>query len=116
MIKMKVYTMPVSRASLYFISVFEVHAIFVIIGIAAGLCLLLAGCVRIFARTMPVNGLGSIALCELAISGMLQLFCCFLTQTRMRPAYRYYRKNRLHFPACLKGKYMTCTDQEHYIL
>lgn len=95
---------PITRVSLYFISTFEIYAVFAYIGGMVILLLLLAAFVQIILGKMPVDGLGDVALAGLAITGFLLLIGYFVTQTRMIPPYRYYRKHGLSFPACLKGK------------
>lgn len=107
-------TKPITRASLYFISTFEIFAVFACIGGMAILLLLLAAFVQIILGKMTVDGLGSVVLAGLAITGFLLLIGYFIAQTRTIPPYRYYRKHGLSFPACLKGKRLTCKNQ-HYI-
>ncbi len=106
---------PVTRASLYWISTEEVYAVFAMIGGIVLLLLLLLSCVRILQGKMSASGLSGVALAGFAIISMLLLIGFIITQTRTIPPYHYYRGHDIHFPACLKGKSLTCTDQVHYL-
>lgn len=115
MSKRRIYTQPITRISLYWISTIEIYAIFAAMGGVVTLGLLLAGCVKIVLGEAPASGIGSVVLGGLAITAMLLMLGYGLVQTRTRPPYRYYRKRGIDFPNCLKGKRLTCTDGEHYL-
>ncbi|MBQ6595422.1 MAG: hypothetical protein IJH78_07205 [Clostridia bacterium] len=115
MAKRTVYTYPISRTSLYFISTFEIYAVFACTGGIATLLLLLDAFVKIIPGKIPPDRLGRVPLAGLVITSFLLLIGYFITQGRTIPPYRYYRKHGVLFPACLKGKRLTCKDREHYI-
>ena len=111
MSKRRIYTRPITKISLYWISTVEIYAGFALLGVAE----LLAVCASIFLMKIPASGIGSVVLGGLAITAMLLMLGYGLVQTRTRPPYRYYRKRGIDFPNCLKGKRLTCTDGEHYL-
>ena len=115
MSKRKIYTRPITKKSLYWISTIEIYAVFVAMCGIVTLGLLLAGCVKIVLREAPASGIGSVVLGGLAITAMLLMLGYGLVQTRTRPPYRYYKKRGIDFPACLKEKYLTRIDDELYL-
>ena len=116
MSKRRIYTRPITKISLYWISTIEIYAVFAAMGGVVTLGLLLAGCVKIVLGEAPASGIGGVVLGGLAITAMLLMLGYGLVQTRTRPPYRYYRKRGIDFPNCLKGKRLTCTDGEHLSL
>ena len=77
--------------------------------------LLLAGCVKIVLGEIPASEMGSVVLENWPVTVILLITGFGLVQFRTRPAYRYYEKRGIDFPACLKGKCLTCTDGETYL-
>lgn len=106
---------PLTKMNLYLISTMEIYAVFAAIGGMAFLLLLLLSCIQILQGKMPPHGLRGVALAWPVITSMLLLIAYGLTQCRSKPPYRYYKRHGILFPACLKGKFLSCTDQEHYL-
>ena len=111
MSKRKIYTRPITKKSLYWISTIGIYAVFVAIG---GIAILIA-CARIVLGEMPASEMGSVVLENWPVTVILLITGFGLVQFRTRPPYRYYKKRGIDFPDCLKGKCMTCTDGETYL-
>ena len=111
MSKRKIYTRPITKKSLYWISTIGIYAVFVAM---CGIAILIA-CARIVLGEIPASEIGSIVLENWPVAVILLMVGCGLVLCRTRPAYRYYKKRGIDFPDCLKGKCMTCTDGETYL-
>ena len=111
MSKRRIYTRPITKISLYWISTIGIYAGFALLGVAE----LLAVCASIILMKIPASEIGSIVLENWPFAVMLLMVGFGLVQFRTGPAYRYYEKRGIDFPACLKGKCLTCTDGETYL-
>lgn len=111
MLKRRIYTQPITKKSLYWISTIGIYAVFAAMG---GIAILIA-CARIVLGEIPAGEIGSVVLENWPVTVILLVTGFGLVLCRTRPAYRYYKKRGIDFPACLKGKRLTCIDDELYL-
>ena len=111
MSKRRIYTQPITKRSLYWISMAAIYVVYTAMG---GIAILIVFA-RIVLGEIPASEIGSIVLEDWPVAVILLITGFGLVQFRTRPAYRYYEKRGLDFPDCLKGKYLTCTDGETYL-
>ena len=93
MSKRRIYTRPITKKSLYWISTIGIYAVFAAIG---GIAILIA-CARIVLEEIPAGEMGSVIQEDCLLTGMVLIACFGLVQFRTRPAYRYYEKRGLDF-------------------